>query len=195
MTSNSARIKVTLLGNAAVGKTSLLMKWTGECSKSVITPTVLGVEKQISYGHNEDSYQVTMWDTAGQEMYKSLTVLCLRDVSLLLLVFDLTDRTTLDGLQNTWIPIVHDKLGADVPTIIVANKKDLVNERKVSTEEGHDFASRWNAGYMEVSALTGAGVDDALDVVCARAIESATGIKIGAHLDLTGDTEAGTRCC
>ncbi len=108
-------------------------------------------------GH--ERIKLTIWDTAGQERFRSLTSSYYRGAQGVILVYDVTRRENFDSLKQTWLKEL--KVYADMDELvlmIVGNKIDLEEERKVSTEEGLQFAREHSALFMESSAKTRAGI-------------------------------------
>ncbi|KAJ2711515.1 GTPase Ryh1 [Coemansia spiralis] len=101
--------------------------------------------------------RLQLWDTAGQERFRSLVPSYIRDSSVALVVYDITNR---DGFVQTskWVDIVHAERGDDVLIVLVGNKTDLGDARQVSTDEGERKARDLNVMFMETSAKAGHNV-------------------------------------
>lgn len=156
--SNELKIKVILLGDGRVGKTSLAVRYTHEKFSSSYKPS-LGVDfmlKRVLVG--EQRVKIMVFDTAGQEFISSLRKRYYSGAHGAVLVYDVTRRETFDNLVN-WLKEVHDEVGK-IFTTIVGNKSDLKEEREVPFEEGEAFANAQGADYMETSALSGENVKD-----------------------------------
>ena len=151
--------KVVLCGDSGVGKTSLCTKMKFP-EKMLNTPsTTIGAE--FSVKNIECSNFILMlelWDTAGQEKYKSLCKSYFRHGQVFLLIFDVTCHTSYASLSN-WINEVLDKSLSNPLLIIIGNKVDLPN-RAISKAEARRFASTFNALYFEISAKDNLGLEE-----------------------------------
>jgi Ras-related protein Rab-21 len=150
--------KVVLLGNTKVGKTSLLIrKLTGE-PLSRVNPTI-GVNcHSLEIKVGDIPVSLSIWDTAGQEVYYSVVPIYLREAKAALLVCDIADRFSFEKLD--WSSkMVVEEVGSSAALFVVANKIDLEPDRCVSRSTLKAFAEDHGAKLFEVSALTGAGID------------------------------------
>ena len=143
------RQKIIFTGDVSVGKTSIIsvlmgQKFTNEYEASI------GVDffsKTIKYKGKIIKLQI--WDSAGQEKFRSLIPNYIRGASLVFIVYDISKRKTFENLQS-WIDFVNNIENSNI--VIVGNKIDLVNEREVTTEEALKFCNEKNYEFFEVSA-------------------------------------------
>lgn len=98
--------------------------------------------------------RLQLWDTAGQERFRSLIPSYIRDSSVAVVVFDVTNRQSFSNTAR-WIQEVRTERGSDVIIFLVGNKTDLVDKRQVSVEEGDVKAREFNVNYIETSAKAG----------------------------------------
>lgn len=155
--SSDAYHKVILVGDSAVGKTSIVGQYVyGSCSWEH-RPTV-GID-YLSKDCVVDgvSIRFQIWDTAGQERFHSLIPSYIRNSTVAFLVFDITSRITFESLQK-WHQSVSSVASPGV--IVVGNKLDLESERQVDKEEAQRFAAQIGAEYVETSARTAMNVDE-----------------------------------
>ena len=143
--------KVIFLGDSSVGKTSLIKISTGQsfnpnCSSTL---TASYVSKQFKYNNN--TYIFNLWDTIGQEKYRALTKIFFKDAIIVILVYDITKKTSFDSL-NYWYEQIENELNDNYILAIVGNKKDLYLEEIISEQEGKDFANSKNAKFKLSSA-------------------------------------------
>ncbi|HUU77618.1 MAG TPA: Rab family GTPase [candidate division Zixibacteria bacterium] len=168
--------KVLLIGEAAVGKTSLTLKFVHGKFKSDYLLTV-GMEpysKYITVGNN--TVTLSIWDIAGQQRFDVFRTMFFRGAKAALLVFDLTRPATLSKLQN-WYEDLIKNAGKDVLTILVGNKNDLEDLRSVSNKEAIAFAKKIKAlTYIETSAKTGENVDESFKMITEKLVERAQGM-------------------
>ena len=152
----SIRYKVVFIGNPTAGKTSLLNRI---CNDKFLPnyDSTIGVDfftKTIFY--NETIFKLQLWDSAGQEKYRSLIPSYIRGASIIFLVYDLNHHESFDAISN-WLGFVNQYTNKEqVKLILIGNKKDL--ERKVTYNEGETLAKKEGMLFFETSAKTGEGV-------------------------------------
>ena len=100
--------------------------------------------KNVTY--NDHLYRLQLWDTAGQEKFRSLIPAYLRDAHCAVMVFDIANPRTFESIES-WIKLFNDYRRTDAIVVLVGNKLDLREERKVTHEKAHDLASRNHIGY------------------------------------------------
>ena len=139
-------MKLIFIGDPSVGKTSLLRRFTSEEDYDKNTPSTLGVDFTFKdFQVFEKTVKLQIWDTAGQEKYRSLINSYYRHSNGIIMVFDLTDKQSFENLLGRWIPTIVSNLGNMIPKfLILGNKQDLTmdrsqifqeNEIKVRTEQ------------------------------------------------------------
>lgn len=152
------QIKVILVGDSNVGKTSLLKQY----STNTFSPDYkasINVEcekKNVSFNATVGA-ELTIWDTCGSEKYRSITKQYYKDSHGVLLLFDLTDRGSFDNLTD-WVQDLKNNCDEYITIIIVGNKNDMEDKRQVSQSEIDDYVQKNNFEYVSVSAKTGASV-------------------------------------
>ncbi len=163
--------KVLLIGEAAVGKTSLTIKFVHGKFKSDYLLTV-GMEpysKYIKMGN--DMVTLSIWDIAGQQRFDVFRTMFFRGAKAALLVFDLTRPATLTKLHNWHVDLIKNA-GKDVVPILVGNKNDLEDLRSVSRKDAMAYAKKIKAlAYIETSAKTGENVEEAFNKITAKLVE------------------------
>ncbi|CAF4653641.1 unnamed protein product [Rotaria sp. Silwood1] len=150
--------KLVLIGDSSVGKSNLLLRFTRNEFR-LDTQSTIGVEfayKQLVI----DGKKIKTQDTAGQERFKTVIPQFYRGSEGALAVFDLTKPDSFDHI-TTWIEEVHRHTPSDLPIVLVGNKSDLVDQRKVSREQATALAEQLNLSYMETSALNASNVEQA----------------------------------
>jgi small GTP-binding protein len=148
---NSNLIKVILVGDSGTGKTQLITVAAGFEFNSASLTTTSCSYVQIKLQKNKKEYKINLWDTIGQEKYRSLTKIFLKDSKIVIFVYDITNRATFESLKY-WKKIIDDVLGSTPLFGVVGNKNDLYLEEKVKEDEGEAFAKSINAKFLYTSA-------------------------------------------
>ena len=162
-------VKTVTLGESGVGKTSLVKKYV-ENSFDDRIPSTVGADVSIkNLEFDGVTIQLTIWDTAGQEVFRSLVEQYLRDASLALVVFSLSDRKSFECVRDYWITYLLEKC-PDIIMIIVGNKLDL--EREVSEDEANELAAKYKTEYFETSAVNGNGVEEAFELIATKYVHT-----------------------
>lgn len=149
--------KILLIGNVSVGKSSIFTKFTVNKYSELCTPTI-GVDFKINtfkVGNKRVKFQI--WDTAGQDRFRSVISSYYRGSHGIIIVFDITNRQSFDDIQ-TWITQIC-RYSKNANIILVGNKIDLENERQISYEEAKEYAYSLQIPYLEVSAKNDTNVD------------------------------------
>ena len=151
-------LKYIIVGDAAVGKSNLLLKLTQGDFKTEYQLTI-GVEFGAkNYDINNKKFRLQIWDTAGQENYRSITRAYYKNSACAILVYDISNRESFENISN-WIEDCLQQSPKTVFMVLVGNKSDLNDIRKVSFEEGKEMAKNNNMMFFETSAKTGENVD------------------------------------
>lgn len=155
--------KIIVIGDPSVGKTSLLTKFATQKFKTQYIPTVgVNIVKEqvtLNVGTKEINVNLMLWDVAGQPQFYMLHKPYFNGADGMLLVFDITRTSTFSNVKNWRNTTVKYGLSA-IPRLLIGNKIDLKDERKISKEAhvGH-LAEELSATYFETSAMTGENVD------------------------------------
>ena len=156
-------IKLLLVGDSNVGKTSLLLKYTDDNYPLEHIATV-GIEYRIKmFDYKNFKIKIQIWDTAGQERFHSITNNFFRNSNGILFVYDITKHESFEGVIN-WVKEAED-IGDDYQKILIGNKCDLDSEREVKEEEVEKFSNEKNIRYFETSAKNGTNLDEALSAI------------------------------
>lgn len=153
------QLKVILVGDSNVGKTSLLMQYsTNRYSPDYKASINVECKTQKLSFNPTTGAELTIWDTCGSEKYRSVTRQYYKDSHGVLLLFDLTDRSSFDNLAN-WVQDLRSYCDEYITITVVGNKNDMEDKRQVSQSEIDDFVQRNGFEYVSVSAKTGANVE------------------------------------
>ncbi|XP_028158127.1 ras-related protein Rab-2A [Ostrinia furnacalis] len=152
--------KYIIIGDTGVGKSCLLLQFTDKRFQPVHDLTI-GVEfgaRMITIDGKQIKLQI--WDTAGQEAFRSITRSYYRGAAGALLVYDITRRDTFNHL-TTWLEDARQHSNSNMVIMLIGNKSDLESRREVKKEEGEAFAREHGLVFMETSAKTAANVEEA----------------------------------
>ena len=151
--------KYIIVGNAAVGKSNLLMRFTQNKFTEEYQATI-GLEfgsKNIEI--KKKTYRIQIWDTAGQETFRSITRSYFKNSVCALVVYDITNRKSFEDV-NIWIEEIQNQSPKTVLIVLVGNKIDLKAKREVSYDEGKALAFKNGISFLETSAKTGENVNE-----------------------------------
>ncbi|CAD8169665.1 unnamed protein product [Paramecium pentaurelia] len=154
--------KVVLIGDSGVGKTSILNKRIYEKFSFHTTHTELGQMNTLKLKINDKEITLKLWDTAGQEKYRTITIQFYRETKGAFLVFDMTEHQSFDNIKF-WAKQLRNHGGDDVKKVILANKCDLTDKLVVTEEEIKELAKQINANYFIVSAYTSENIIECFD--------------------------------
>ena len=157
-------IKVITLGNSSVGKTSFLMKYTDNSFTLTYTAT-LGIDfkqKKIKLKDGRD-VRLRIFDTAGQERYKSVSASFIKKADGVILIYGIGDLESFEAVDN-WIKSIREIGKDNLPIILVGNKCDLSDDKRmISLKEGQDKADEFNIPFYETSCKEGINIKEVFE--------------------------------
>ncbi|GAB5581282.1 ras-related protein Rab-37 isoform X2 [Prionailurus iriomotensis] len=151
--------KVMLLGDSGVGKTCFLIQFKDGAFLSGTFIATVGIDfrnKVVTVDGVRVKLQI--WDTAGQERFRSVTHAYYRDAQALLLLYDITNKSSFDNIR-AWLTEIHEYAQRDVVIMLLGNKADVSSERVIRSEDGETLAREYGVPFMETSAKTGMNVE------------------------------------
>ena len=153
--------KVILLGSSGVGKTCIISQyiWDTFDENSASTNGSSYSSKEVKLDDNK-KILLDIWDTAGQEKYKSLTRYFYKDSKVALLIYDITNKESFKELKEFWVNEIKNFSSENVILGLVGNKYDLFLDADVTEDEGKELAGNIGAFFKLVSAKTNMGIDD-----------------------------------
>lgn len=152
--------KVVLIGDAGVGKSNLLSRFTRN-EFNLESKSTIGVEFATrSIQTDGKTIKAQIWDTAGQERYRAITSAYYRGAVGALLVYDISKSPTFQNVER-WLKELKDHAESNIVIMLVGNKCDLKHLRQVTTDEGSSFAIQNGVSFIETSALDATNVDSA----------------------------------
>ncbi|KAH9258681.1 hypothetical protein BASA81_003183 [Batrachochytrium salamandrivorans] len=152
-------LKLLLLGDSGVGKTSLMMRFTDQTFSSTFVSTVgidfkyknIQLSDPVLTGGKPVNLRLELWDTAGQERFKSITASYLRGAQGILICYDIADRKSFQQV-DVWIQDIHQFADVAANLVLVGTKSDLTSTRQVSEQEGRALADAHGILFFECSA-------------------------------------------
>lgn len=141
-----------------MGKTTIIQSYINNSPEKYTNPTVGAMFLSKNLTHEGVDYKLQIWDTAGQERYKSMAPISLKDADGIILVCDLTDKSSLYGCRE-WVSMIKDHAPENVCLTLVGNKVDLEDHIQVSEDELRQFGEFANCEYVMVSAWHNSGVE------------------------------------
>ena len=164
--------KLLLIGNSSVGKSSLLFRFVENVWDDSFVPTI-GVDFKLkTLEVNGKKVKLQIWDTAGQERFKNITASYYRGGNGVLVVYDITERESFDNLTS-WLIEIEKNANKNVYKLLIGNKCDLEDKRKVTYQEGKDFAESNGMNFIETSAKDNTKVQEAFELLTSEIMKSA----------------------
>ena len=192
-------IKVILVGESGTGKTSLINATMGLKFQDILETTATNSFSSKKITINSKEYVLNLWDTIGQEKFRSLTKIFIKDSKIVLLVYDITNKRSFNELDY-WYKIIHDILG-DEPVIgVCGNKNDLITKEQVKEEEAKKYAEEKNIAFKLTSAKNPLSFNKFLEDLVKKYVEKNGGGKVvheesGGKINLNGDKKSEKKKC
>ena len=159
MTDDIPHYKIIFLGDQYVGKSSILNRFYQDKFEPDYQATI-GLDFHSKNTEIKgESIRLLLYDTAGQEKFKSLIPMYIRDANIILVVYDITVKESFIHTEH-WVNETKDLRREDAIFALIGNKTDLEDKRQVTSKEAEDFANEKGFIFHEVSAKTGDGVED-----------------------------------
>ena len=163
------KLKLIVVGNQGTGKSCILNRFVNETFEENYQATIgLDFQSKNVIIHDQD-VRLILYDTAGQEKFRSLIPMYIREAQIILLIYDISDRESFDSMPK-WIQEVIDVKNTDPVLVLIGNKNDLEKDRKVTFEEGKKFAEENKFMFEEVSAKNGNNFETLFEVKIFEAI-------------------------
>ncbi len=158
-------IKVVLVGESGVGKTSIISQFTTHKFDPHRETSLSAqfISKTIDFQDLGKSIKFDIWDTVGQEKYRALAEIFYRDAKVIVFVYDITTEFSFAQLKKYWYEETKAKSTGKPLLAVVANKIDLYNDQKVSNNDGKAFADEIGAIFQTTSALSDSGISTLFD--------------------------------
>lgn len=145
------QIKILMIGDSGVGKTSMLIRFANDKYSQTFISTI-GIDFKIkNIQINDKMIKLQIWDTADQERFRTITTSYFRSAQGIVLVYDVTDKQSFASIKH-WLYQIQLHSDSNVNKILVGNKCDNIDERVVSYDEGMLLAKENNIDFFECSA-------------------------------------------
>jgi len=171
-TASMKQVKVVILGESGVGKSSIMLRFITGNFQEDSEPTLGGAFMAKTYSYKNQSLKYQIWDTAGQEKYHSLAPMYYRDSQVALLVYDVTKRDSLQSLTK-WVDELKENGPKELMIVVVGNKTDLLDQEQVKASEGAAFAKDLGALFKLTSAKMDTGIHDLFDKISEEMLKRA----------------------
>ena len=170
--------KVVLLGESGVGKTCIMNQiMEGEFDENTLaSPSAQYHRKNFKFPGNK-SITLDIWDTAGQEKFRSLNKIYYKNAKVVILVYDIADIKSFNEVKNYWYNQIKENTNNDVIIAVAANKSDLYETRQVSDEDGEEFAKSIDAIFASTSAKNDSGITNLFENIAHKLLESGFKMK------------------
>ena len=186
--------KILLLGDWSVGKTCFLMRYTENTFNDIHLSTI-GVDFKIKFVKldNGEEIKIQIWDTAGQDRYRTITKSYIRGAHGIILIYDGTSRKSFEGIQ-TWVKQIKDQVSSKVCVALVANKIDK-EKREVLPEEGIKLGKDIDYPFYEVSAKEGININECFNNLIKQIYLNYGTESLNDTSKLSDSTMESRKCC
>ena len=162
---NAMTEKVVLLGESGVGKTSIIKQFVHhaldpDCATSI---TSQYTSKIVNISETNKAIRFDLWDTAGQEKYRSLARIFYKDARIIIFVYDITTKKSFESIKEYWYKQVNQSCLSNAIFVLVGNKIDLYLNSEVNDNEAMEYADSIGAIFQTTSAFTNKGIDVLFD--------------------------------
>ena len=182
--------KVVLLGDSGVGKTCIISRYiSGAFDQN--TPSTNGASyasKPITFDKFNKTISLDIWDTAGQEKYKSLTKFFYKDAAVAILVYDITKKDSFTNIKDYWYGQLQEFGAKKIIMGVAGNKGDMYDREEVNENEAREFAESIGAFFVITSAKNNTGITDLFMNAANLFVDPNYKTNSGEGKDLTGST-------
>ena len=164
--------KILLLGDSTVGKTCFLLRYTDDTFLDLHMATIgLDYRLKTMVLDNRKIVKVQLWDTAGQDKFRAITRNYYKGAKGIILIYDVTNAKSYENIKK-WINEIKEEISEKVIIILIGNKIDNENERKISKEQGEKLANDYDVPFFEASAKSGQGVNESVFYLVQKILEA-----------------------
>ena len=169
--------KILLLGDSTVGKTCFLLRYVDDSFLDLHMATIgLDYRLKTMILENQQIVKVQLWDTAGQDKFRAITRNYYKGASGIILIFDVTNINSYENIKK-WIIEIKEEISDKVSIVLIGNKIDNVNERKITKDQGDKLAGEIGVKFFETSAKTGEGINESVFFLVKKIFENDPEVK------------------
>ena len=161
MNSNYQTCKIVLLGESGVGKTCIISQFVNQTFQEDVESSSSGTfsSKTLIYNNNQ-VLKLEIWDTAGQEKYRSIASMFYKEADVAILVYDITRKESFEQIKQYWLNQIKEYSPENIILALCGNKSDLINEEQVDEEEARNYGEEIDAIFYPTSAKNDCGITD-----------------------------------
>ena len=161
MNFNYQTCKIVLLGESGVGKTCIISQFVNQTFQEDVESSSSGTfsSKTLIYNNNQ-VLKLEIWDTAGQEKYRSIASMFYKEADVAILVYDITRKESFEQIKQYWLNQIKEYSPENIILALCGNKSDLINEEQVDEEEARNYAEEIDAIFYPTSAKNDCGITD-----------------------------------
>ena len=187
--------KILLLGDSEVGKSCFLMRYSDDVFVDNYITTI-GLDYKLKYIQLEsgETIKVQLWDTAGQDRYRTIAKNYYKGSHGILLLYDITKLNSFQNIRE-WVKNIKEEVNEKAIIFLIGNKIDKTGERKITTEEGQKLAEEFNLPFFEASAKSGKNVNEVFNALYKKISEVYIDIQREKGEKLEPKNRRKKKCC
>ena len=163
--------KCVLVGDSAVGKSSVAHRYISDDFYEFQEPTIGAAFMAKKLNIDDREIRLEIWDTAGQERYRSLAPMYYRNASVAIVIYDITQVSSFEGAKS-WIKEISKRAKSNCMIVLLGNKSDLENERKIDENEVNTYIENKNILHFKTSAKTGLNIKRIFNTIINKLLDS-----------------------
>jgi Ras-related protein Rab-5C len=163
--------KCVLVGDSAVGKSSVAHRYISDDFYEFQEPTIGAAFMAKKINIDDREIRLEIWDTAGQERYRSLAPMYYRNASVAIVIYDITQVSSFEGAKS-WIKEISKRAKSNCMIVLLGNKSDLENERKIDENEVNTYIENKNILHFKTSAKTGLNIKRIFNTIINKLLDS-----------------------